>query len=161
MDKETTLSVVTALNEALFNSLGEKFYNENGWSFSLVSDGYYECIKFNGDIVWCSEDDPREWDEEHGGYKESLYSHIVSVLHDRAIKILEFTQDITKQKTGGNKMEELIKKVEVHENSVKDALRWLSENRINGLNEISLNAVIRYLLKRISDLEEKIEKVKN
>lgn len=54
-------------------------------------------------------------------------------------------------------MKELIKKIDVCEPAVEQALKWLSESGNNGLNEANTNDVIRFLLKRISELEAKIE----
>lgn len=58
-------------------------------------------------------------------------------------------------------MKELIEKIDVCEPAVKQALQWLSESGNNGLNEASTNDVIRFLLKRISELEAKIKKDAN
>jgi len=54
-------------------------------------------------------------------------------------------------------MEEIIKKIEVNQPVVKQSLEWLSENKINGLNEHSSNEVIRFLLVKVFELETKIK----
>jgi len=54
-------------------------------------------------------------------------------------------------------MNELIEKIDVCEPAVKQALQWLSESGNNGLHEGNMNDIIRFLLKRVFELEAKIE----
>lgn len=53
-------------------------------------------------------------------------------------------------------MNELIEKIDVCEPAVKQALQWLSESGNNGLHEGSVNDILRFLLKKIIELETKI-----
>jgi len=58
-------------------------------------------------------------------------------------------------------MKELIEKIEVNEEIVKNSAFWLSQSRFNGLNGASETQVIRYLLKKVTELEEEIKNLKN
>lgn len=53
-------------------------------------------------------------------------------------------------------MKELIEKIDVCEPAVEQALQWLSESGNNGLNEHNVNDVIRFLLYKVNELENKI-----
>lgn len=50
-------------------------------------------------------------------------------------------------------MIELIKKIDVCEPAVEQALKWLAESGNNGLNEASMNDIIRYLLNKTIPFE--------
>lgn len=58
-------------------------------------------------------------------------------------------------------MKELIKKIDVCEHDVEVVIKWLSEDKFNGLHEFQVALVIRFLLKKISELEAKIEDYEN
>ena len=58
-------------------------------------------------------------------------------------------------------MKELIKKIDVCEHDVEVVIKWLSEDKSNGLLEFQVAPVIRFLLKRITELEAKIEAYEN
>lgn len=58
-------------------------------------------------------------------------------------------------------MKELINKIDVCEHDVEVVIKWLSEDKSNGLLEFQVAPVIRFLLKKISELEAKIEDYEN
>lgn len=57
-------------------------------------------------------------------------------------------------------MKELINKIDVCEHDVEYVLNWLSKDKGNGLIEFQLSPVIRFLLKKIVELENKIDERK-
>jgi len=54
-------------------------------------------------------------------------------------------------------MEKLIEKIETDDSNVECVLRWLSEDKYNGLAEFQTHAIIRYLLKEVQSLKLKIK----
>lgn len=53
-------------------------------------------------------------------------------------------------------MKELIDKIEFDEKSLEAPLQWLSESKINGLADFQTGPIIRYLLKKVIELEDKL-----
>ena len=58
-------------------------------------------------------------------------------------------------------MKELIEKIELNDSLTEQSLKWLAQSKDNGLHESGLNDVIRYLLKKVNELEQKISKNEN
>lgn len=55
-------------------------------------------------------------------------------------------------------MKDLIEKISVSEPNLKRALQWLSEEDNNQLEDYDLSNVVRFLLKRVIELEKMIGK---
>ena len=64
MKEENVLEIVSELNGMIFDKLGEKQYMSNPLSFTIISDGNFMAIEFEGHTIWNSEDDEREYNEE-------------------------------------------------------------------------------------------------
>lgn len=89
MDKELQeecLQVVDKLNEYVWSILGE----ESIHGFSYNTDGFVQQILFDEQILWDSENEPREWVEINSDY-ESLEKFIKSMFN-------EYVRDLYKLK---------------------------------------------------------------
>lgn len=50
----------------------------------------------------------------------------------------------------------IIDKLEMSDELIVNHLEWLAKSKNNGLNEDGTNTIIRFLLKKVSELESKI-----
>lgn len=55
-------------------------------------------------------------------------------------------------------MKGIIDKIEYSESATKYCIEWLAENKNNGLDDAYTTTLIRFLLKKVVELETKIDK---
>ena len=56
-------------------------------------------------------------------------------------------------------MKDLIDKIEVSESYVYKSLKCLSESKFNALNQEQSDYIIRFLVKKVAELEQKIDQI--
>jgi len=61
---ENIANIVSELNQELYDRFGEV---ESAFMYS--TNGYAEVVSFNESVIWCSEMDDREFNEEKNGYE--------------------------------------------------------------------------------------------
>lgn len=67
--------VVSSINDDIFTIVEEQ---KHDWWLNCSYEGTsnYMCIKFLGIIIWSTEDDDREFDDELDQYKEDLETYL-------------------------------------------------------------------------------------
>jgi len=74
---EDLSKIVEELNAELYD-----LHKEEEKCFNYTTNGFVDLILFENHILWCSEDDYREWDETTGNHKVSLISHIKTLYNE-------------------------------------------------------------------------------
>lgn len=69
LEIEELVDVVDALNHEIFD---EDWVNKLGWCFTLQYSTYYSQILFNDVVLWNSENDEREYNEDTDKFEPLL-----------------------------------------------------------------------------------------
>lgn len=70
------LEVVETLNGIIFDRYGDQERS----LFTYITDGYVEAIEFDGCVIWCSEADGREYNED-GTSETPLFNTVSNLYH--------------------------------------------------------------------------------
>lgn len=87
---EDKYKLVEELNGEIFDLMGQEFLDKNIFYFSFTTDGFSEGINFNEMILWTSESEDREWDEDKNDYTPNLKTHLLDKLGEIASNINVF-----------------------------------------------------------------------
>jgi len=76
------IKIVNELNEEIFQKLGEELEA----NFVYSTDGFFEAINYAEIMIWNSEEDEREWDEEKNEY-EPFKPFIKRIFNEKVEKL--------------------------------------------------------------------------
>jgi len=92
----TLINLVEKLNIQLF----EQGWEGGEYEFTYLNNGYIEAVEFNETLLWNSDTDEREWDDEKDEYKLTVQEYVIKKFYEYRDNLNKIT--LTLEEEDGN-----------------------------------------------------------